>query len=52
MVPTGKVVYKIFGIPLWSVTKIVDVDKIYDIMSERFAKEMADLTKKVRGEDE
>lgn len=51
-IPTEKVAYKLFGIPVWSVTKIIDIEPFYRSVSERFTKEMADLTRKARGEND
>lgn len=48
-VPTAKVVYKLFGIPVWSVTKIIDIEPFYAAVSDRFTREMADLIGEARG---
>jgi hypothetical protein len=45
-------VYRLFGIPLWSVarvTTVTDEEAVYKRMSERFAAEMGEALTNARG---
>lgn len=37
---TYQLVYKLFGIPVWSVTKVVDEEALYNKLADRFGAEM------------
>lgn len=37
---TYQIVYRLFGIPVWSVTKVVDEQALYDKLADRFRDEM------------
>lgn len=36
----SKITYRLFGIPIWSITRDTDEDALYSRMSDRFAKEL------------
>ena len=44
------VVYRLFGIPVWSVTRTVDEAALYERMRERFRAEMETALDKALGE--
>lgn len=50
---TRQRVFRIFGIPVWSMTETVaepfDKEAVYIELSERFAKEMKDALSRMRG---
>ncbi len=46
--PVFKVVYKIIGIPVFSVIHILDEDDLYERMAKRFKKEFESSLKNVR----
>jgi hypothetical protein len=42
------IVYRLFGLPIWSVTRTIDEESVYRLMSQRFKAEMEDALKRVR----
>lgn len=44
---TYQIVYRFFGIPVWSVTKTVDEEALYNKLADRFGAEMEAAIKRV-----